>query len=185
VMRAGCSRLPSRSGLSIFLHIAGMRACWRPCGHLQQTPPDPAFASFPGALKRIVLTTHRPAVEGVGECAAGSDPRTHLHVHLQVHEGSTCTGLDPQAKRKADAEDGGERPGGSAPAVTEVRNLALHQERAVFWQKPCTRSLRCNTVTESIRWLAHARVQPSNVGARDPLPGVHSGSCAGRTTHGR
>lgn len=33
-------------------------------------------------------------------------------------------------------------------------------------QKPCTRSLRCNTVTESICWLAHARVEACNVGAR-------------------
>src|SRR6201994_4260834 len=76
--------------------------------------------------------------------------------------------------------------GGGSRLVRDEPNHAGCLERAVFCQKPCTRSLRCNTVTESICWCAHACVRPCNVGARDPRPGVRAGnSSPSRTTHGR
>jgi hypothetical protein len=177
--------LLSRSGLSISLRIAGMRACWRPCGYLQQTLPVPAFVSFSGTLKRIVLTTHRQPSEGWASAPPGSDPRTPP----ACAPASACRRHVRRPGSASDAESRcGRRwraPRRGSPAVPDERNLTVRQERAVFCQKPCTRSLRCNTVTGSICWLAHARAQPCNVGARDPLPGVRSGICAGRMTHGR
>jgi hypothetical protein len=68
---------------------------------------------------------------------------------------------------------------GRSRLVRDEPNHAGCLERAVFCQKPCTRSLRCNTVTESICWCAHARVKPCNVGARDPRPGVRTGYSPG------
>ncbi len=139
-----------------------------------------------GAIKRIVVTTHRQGADQRHVCAARPrDSRARracatacapwLHGHWPVS--------------RSYAEARGERPlevlSGASGLVRDEQNLAGCRERTVFCQKPCTRSLGCNTVTESICWLAHARVQPCNVGARDPLPGVRDGISTGRTTHGR